>query len=295
MADGGAISGGVGHACCCRRRCNPGFRCWRAGAVWAKQASPWPLDFSSHFTQKGAFGGARIVSKLTSFLEGHGLKRKRRRSAVVLPERRMTQILHERCVIEGADFAAPHMENALLFDDHQQIRNYAIEKVAKSGFLLEFGVFDGTSINHFAGRLSSSGDTRSIFGFDAFLGLQENWTGTGFQARGRQFNRDGVVPKVRQNVNLIKGWIEDTLPTFLKQHQGPIAFIHIDTDTYTPCKAILTLCKDRLVSGSVILFDELLCYPGWRFGEYKALNEVLDPDRYTWAAFEEQRAALVIN
>jgi len=213
----------------------------------------------------------------------------------MFPERRMTQILHERSVIEGADFVAPHIENALLFNDQQQIRTYAIEKAAKAGLLLEFGVFDGTSINHFADRLSSRGDTRPLFGFDAFLGLQENWAGTDFQAKGRQFNRDGIVPTVRQNVSLIKGWIEDTLPTFLEQHQGPIAFIHIDTDTYTPCKAILTLCKDRLVSGSVVLFDELLCYPGWRFGECRALNEVLKPEQYTWAAFEEQRAALVIN
>ena len=174
------------------------------------------------------------MSKLTSFLERHGLKRKRQPSVVVLPERRMKQILHERCVIEGADFVAPHMDNALLFNDQGQIRTYAIEKVAKSGFLLEFGVFDGTSINHFADRLTARGDTRPIFGFDAFLGLQENWAGTDFQAKGQQFNRDGLVPRVRQNVSLMKGWIEDTLPTFLKQHQGPIAFIHVDTDTYTP-------------------------------------------------------------
>lgn len=137
-------------------------------------------------------------------------------------------------------------------------------------------------------------DDRPIFGFDAFLGLSEDWAGHGVEKHAH-FSLGGSAPEVEANVRLITGWVEDTLPAFLAQNLGPIAFIHVDTDTYTPCKAILTLCRDRLVPGSVILFDELLSYPGWRVGEYKALWECIDPDRYVWKAFAGHRAMLVVK
>lgn len=80
------------------------------------------------------------------------------------------------------------------------------------------------------------------------------------------FDLAGIIPEVESNVSLIKGWISNTLPEFISQSPEQIAFIHIDTDTYTPCKTILELCGERLADQAVILFDELLCYPGWKYG-----------------------------
>jgi len=109
------------------------------------------------------------------------------------------------------------------------------------------------------------------------------------------FDLAGIIPEVESNVSLIKGWISNTLPEFISQSPEQIAFIHIDTDTYTPCKTILELCGERLADQAAILFDELLCYPGWKYGALKALEEVFDPAQYTWRAFAGHWACLTVN
>ncbi|WP_440410025.1 class I SAM-dependent methyltransferase [Neorhizobium petrolearium] len=195
---------------------------------------------------------------------------------------------------EAAEFVRANIAQALIFEDIEKIMKYSLDTSAKNGLLLEFGVFRGKSINLLARHLKEAEDARPIYGFDAFLGLQEDWSGTDHRSFN-QFNLQGVAPKVEDNVELVRGWIEDTLPTFLEKHRGDISYLHIDTDTYTPCKTILTLCKDRLKSGSVILFDDMLCYPGWKNGEFKALEETFSPGEYTWRAFCGWRAMLVIN
>ena len=201
----------------------------------------------------------------------------------------LNEELRRRAVEDAADFIRDHLATALLLESKQDIRAFAASRAPRSGLVAEFGVYRGIGINQFADALPS----RTVFGFDSFAGLSEDWAGTRHW-KGRAFDVGDKLPEVRKNVRLIKGWIDDTLPPFLEEHKEPFAFIHIDTDTYAPCKTILALCKDRLVSGTTILFDELLCYPGWRAGEFKAMNEELDPTSYKWIAFAGERAALQI-
>ncbi|WP_454286046.1 class I SAM-dependent methyltransferase [Rhizobium arsenicireducens] len=203
-------------------------------------------------------------------------------------------LLWKRALEQSAEFVEDNLEDALIFADSEAIREYSFRQRPSEGLLLEFGVYRGASINGFARELARSQDHRRIHGFDAFLGLSEDWAGHGVEKHAH-FSLGGHAPEVEGNVSLVTGWVEDTLPVFLAQNDGPIAFIHVDTDTYTPCKTILTLCADRLVPGSVILFDELLSYPGWRLGEYKALTECIDRQRYTWKAFAGHRAMLVVK
>lgn len=202
--------------------------------------------------------------------------------------------LSRRAMAASADFVEQHIGTALIFKSATDIRKFAIDRTLSEGLILEFGVYNAGSINAFGDYLAQRGDPRPIYGFDAFLGLNEDWAGTTHTSRTR-FDRGGRPPEVRDNVQLVQGWIDDTLPSFLEQHDGPIAFLHIDTDTFSPCKTVLSLCRDRLVPGSLILFDDLLCYPGWQHGELKALNECLAPERYTWRAFAGWRAVLTIN
>ena len=203
-------------------------------------------------------------------------------------------LLWKRALEQSAEFVEDNLEQALIFADSDKIRDYAFRQRCAEGLLLEFGVYQGASINAFARELIRIRDGRRIFGFDAFLGLSEDWSGHGIEKHAH-FNLGGRPPLVENNVTLVKGWVEDTLPSFLDQHAGPISFMHIDTDTYSPCKTILSLCKDRLVPGSIVLFDELLSYPGWRVGEFKALNECIDRNRYCWKAFAGHRAMLVMK
>lgn len=89
------------------------------------------------------------------------------------------------------------------------------------------------------------------------------------------------LPEVEPNVKLIKGWFDDTLPKFVEEHGDfKVAFIHSDSDLYSSTKTTLECLKDHVQCGTVIVFDELLNYPGWEDNEYKALMEFLNETGY---------------
>ncbi|WP_448621008.1 TylF/MycF/NovP-related O-methyltransferase [Geodermatophilus sp. URMC 65] len=71
------------------------------------------------------------------------------------------------------------------------------------------------------------------------------------------------------------GWFEDTLPGFAT-HPGPIAFAHIGADLYSSTVTIFREAEDRLVEGSVLLFDEYSNSPGWEQHEHKAFTEFIE-------------------
>jgi hypothetical protein len=60
----------------------------------------------------------------------------------------------------------------------------------------------------------------------------------------------------------------------LDEHPGPIAYGHLDADTYQSTKYVLDRIVDRFRPGTVLQFDEYLGYPGWRFGEYLAFAQL---------------------
>ncbi|MGR3492317.1 MAG: class I SAM-dependent methyltransferase, partial [Shimia sp.] len=177
---------------------------------------------------------------------------------------------------------AEAMTKAMLFPDKTNLRAYALREALKAGIegeYVEFGVARGKGINQFARILGKRG--LSITGFDSFLGLSEDWTGHQNGRAAGSYTLGGEMPEVRGNVELRAGWIEDTLPGWLTETEGrAIPFAHMDFDTYTPTAFALRAIKGRLRPGSVLLFDELYGYPGWREHEYKALMEELAPDAY---------------
>ncbi len=162
--------------------------------------------------------------------------------------------------------AAPHRSALPLLDT---CVDRALAAPAGELFL-EFGVFDGRTINHMADRVRARGVT--VHGFDSFKGLPEDWNATG---RKGLFDRGGRLPEVRDNVRLHPGWFDNTLPPFLKAHTEPVAFLHIDSDLYSSARTVLTLARDRLHPGTVILFDEFLNYPDYEAHEFKAFAEFL--------------------
>lgn len=138
----------------------------------------------------------------------------------------------------------------------------------KPSLYLEFGVAGGWSINIISATLPD----KIIYGFDSFEGLPEDWHGNYLKG---YFDLKGKLPKVNDNVQLVRGFFNETLPAFLKDHPQKCAFIHVDCDIYSSAKTVFGLLKDRIVSGTVIEFDEYFNYPGWQNGEYKAFMEFL--------------------
>ena len=192
-----------------------------------------------------------------------------------------------------------HMEKAMLFRQKSRNQEYAIRRAIsnqiENGRYIELGVASGTSCRLFAQILAKK--SLSLTGFDSFEGLEEDWTGIQSGRAAGAFTQSGILPDVPENVTLVMGWVQDTLPTYLEniETNARFGFVHMDMDTYKPTRFALEAIKPFLTSGTVILFDELYGYPGWRHHEYKALLEVLEPDTFTYISFSEESVAIEIN
>ncbi|NLR99912.1 class I SAM-dependent methyltransferase [Rhizobium sp. P38BS-XIX] len=167
--------------------------------------------------------------------------------------------------IESYQYARDQMRKAARFDSREGLLDFSLDKISLDGLVLEFGVFSGHTINIIADKLNR----QMIHGFDSFKGLPEDWTAG---AKAGAFARDGL-PAVRGNVDLVVGWFDDTLRTFLASHPGNISFLHVDCDLYSSTRTILTEARDRIVPGTVILFDEYFNYPDWKRHEHRAFQE----------------------
>jgi hypothetical protein len=175
-----------------------------------------------------------------------------------------------------------HFKKSLLFDDKHQIREYAIKTSLlndknKGCYYLEFGVFKGNTANYFSKFVNK------LYCFDSFEGLKDDWGGT--RIAKDHFNLNKKIPKLNSNIEVVIGWVEDTLDDFLDKHNPKINFVHMDMDTYSSTKFTLEKLKPYLSKNAIILFDELYNYFGWENGEHKALKEVFQEDEYEFKSF----------
>lgn len=168
--------------------------------------------------------------------------------------------------LESAQFYEQELLNCSVADSDLQLLELALSWRRVEGLILEFGVASGRTINH----LAQAAPDAEIFGFDWFRGLPEGWR-TGFPKGAF----DQKIPSVRQNVTLINGLFQDTLPTFIAEHPDVIALLHVDCDLYSSTKTVFDHVSNRIVPGTVIVFDEFFNYPGWRQHEYRAFIEFL--------------------
>ncbi len=194
------------------------------------------------------------------------------------------QYVEIKAKIDSAKFVSENLEGALLFSSRAAIQDYAAEEaLSRSGIVLEMGVFDGGSINRISRIMWKQDSTRQIYGLDSFKGLEESWSSTDHY---RRFDVGGIAPKgIDPRIRLIHGRVEEVLEQFLQKEKPKFSLLHFDMDLYGPTKFALTKLLPFLSPGTLILFDELFGYPGWEFGEYKALNELIPTSNYRYLAF----------
>lgn len=151
--------------------------------------------------------------------------------------------------------------------------------VPAQGLLMEFGVYKGKTLT----QICEYWPDRTVYGFDSFVGLPEDWFidgEAGITMRANKFDLTNADPiDYPTNAVLVKGWYEQSLEPWLIRHAGPAALVHIDCDLYSSTKTVLTLLNNRIVPGTVIVFDEFYPwqhsnpYSEWINHEYKALKE----------------------
>jgi len=170
---------------------------------------------------------------------------------------------------DSARYMIKHMRAVPNFDTDYDLHDWVVGEVdldlMHRGLVLEFGVATGRTLNHFARLLPG----KTVYGFDGFQGLPEDWTS---RMRRGFFARDSL-PAVRSNCRLVVGWFDQTLPKWIKSNHQPVALLHVDCDLYSSTVTILNNLKHQIVSGTVIVFDEYINYPGWQLDEFKAWQE----------------------
>jgi Macrocin-O-methyltransferase (TylF) len=196
-----------------------------------------------------------------------------------------------RALQRSVDYIERAMPDALGFDSQRDLIEYALRTIAVDGHYLEFGVFTGGTIRFIARRIGE----RTIHGFDSFQGLPEPWSG--FNLGSKAFDMSRRLPRVPDNVKLHVGYFDTSLPKWLAEHPGQVAFIHLDCDIYSSTRTVLQLITGRLANGTVILFDEYFNYPNWEQHEFKAFQEFAAEHgvKYTYLAFARQQVAVRID
>lgn len=189
--------------------------------------------------------------------------------------RNITRALKRRALEETCAYVEEHM--AFVdghFADRFELLDFAIRQVSIAGGLwLEFGVYRGSTISFIAERAPGV-----VYGFDSFQGNPEHWRGEFRQGSFALPER----PQYPPGVEIVPGWFADTLPGFLKTHPGPAAFLHIDCDLYSSTKTVFDACRDRVVPGTLIVFDEYFNYPGWKNHEFKAFMDFIQQSKCSY-------------
>jgi hypothetical protein len=196
--------------------------------------------------------------------------------------------LQYRALRSTADYVEKHMADVRRFSSKFDLLSFALSQVKLSGLFCEFGVYTGGTINHIAKHTQSQ-----VFGFDSFEGLPERW-------QGQEAGRFAVpkLPEVLSNVQLVKGWFNESLPPFVKEHTEPAAFLHIDCDLYSSTRLVFEQLGRQIVPGTIMVFDEYFNYSDWQNGEYKAFQEMIKKSalHYEYIGynqFEEQVAVRI--
>jgi hypothetical protein len=180
------------------------------------------------------------------------------------PAREMKRL----ALAESVRYAQEHMRTAVGMESAREVLSSALRQVTSPGYYLEFGVYKGGTISFIANQVGAS---QPVHGFDSFRGLEEAWSGDSFN-----FDLNGRLPKVPGNVVLHPGLFADTLPGWLAQNSGPATFIHIDSDLYEPARCVFEHLQDRIVPGTIIVFDEYFNYPNWQAHEHRAFAELVE-------------------
>lgn len=154
-----------------------------------------------------------------------------------------------------------------------EVLKMAMAAATSPGLVLEFGVRYGSSI-----RLIAAEAKQPVHGFDTFLGLPEDW----HDEEAGTYTTYGELPETPDNVSLHQGLFEDTLPEFLDREKEMIRFINVDCDLYSSTKTIFDHLRERITRGTVIVFDEYLGNPNWREDEFKAFQEAVKSNCWTY-------------
>ena len=122
--------------------------------------------------------------------------------------KRSIDYLIEDSTRESADYIKHFINHSVIIpDEHPSILwNMALNNMSTHGMITEFGVWKGESINYFAEKSPNA----RLFGFDSFLGLEENW----YQSTEMKnsFSTFGKLPKCKKMWSFLRIGLRKRFP-----------------------------------------------------------------------------------
>lgn len=162
-----------------------------------------------------------------------------------------------------------------------------VEKAVRyDGSLAECGVFRGVTTAAIGRKLKELKSDKTLYGIDYFDVFPYDDNDFPFEQEKiirKKFtqNKGEKIPSIQEiqakmdsqnldNVKLIKGLVEDVLPTLPDQK---FCFVNVDVDSYRATKFCLEYFKPKMSEGGIIFLDDYN-EPGWP-GATKAADEIL--------------------
>jgi hypothetical protein len=213
----------------------------------------------------------------TKFINSYGLKNWYKHVSCLLhyylsySKNHPYSLLQQDASRSTVEYIKSAMQDAVPYLSPKGLLHDALSAAGRDGEIAEFGVYRGGSINHIATVMGN----KTVWGFDSFEGLPLRW----ILPKG-SFSLGGRLPKVRDNVKLIKGWFSETAAAWFADVQK-ISFLHIDCDLYLSVKQVLDAfaaapCFSASVKdGVVIVFDDYFNQPFWQRDSHRAFTEFL--------------------
>jgi hypothetical protein len=200
----------------------------------------------------------RELDHLSSSVQGslQAWERRQRRDLLTVTDQIATR--------SSAEFQLREMPRAKPWFTNTDTLTAGVKAASPEGLYLEFGVHTGGTLR----TIAELAPTGSVFGFDSFEGLPEDWR-TQYSAGTFAVDQIPDVP----GAEIVVGWFDQVLPGFLEQHPQDVAFLHLDADLYSSTRTVLDALESRLRVGTVIVFDEYFNFPGWEDHEHRAWVE----------------------
>jgi hypothetical protein len=186
--------------------------------------------------------------------------------------------------IPDLEKAFEYENNFYLSCDNQRIAKLIAQyelfrmSVNVPGAIIECGVFKGVSLVRFAHfrELYSLPRSKTIYGFDTFDQFpasdykpDDELLSKFIQSAGRSSigkeQLTGILngKKLSENVELIEGDVNVTIPEFVRKNQAlKISFLNLDVDLYEPSRVILENLYPLLSPGGILLLDDYEKFPG---------------------------------
>ncbi len=169
--------------------------------------------------------------------------------------------------------------------------SFCLNNISVDGLWMEFGCWAGRTCKEFAKH-------HKIYTFDSFEGLPSDWAKSNSETmQNGSFTLRGKPPidlLNNPNIECVIGLFEDTFGPFLAEHKEDVACLHLDADLYSSTKTVLDLLilNSRIVSGTIIMLDEIWGYENFADHELKALME--SGLTYRYLAHTKEQACIVV-